>query len=340
MKKRKWVAPVAFALLAVLTAFVVTRQSASFTAEGFMDYVRVVKPWGLAGAVGCMLCYILLEGLALLEICRALGYGRKWTRGVLYSAADIYFSAITPSATGGQPASALLMIEDGMPAAVTTVALLINLLLYTLSIFVIALLGLCLDPAAYGLFGVPSHLLIIAGVCLQMALLAGILLLIFHERIFLRIVDVFLRLGQRLRLVKNAEARREKLLQVEKDYRASAGVILGHLPALSGAFALNLMQRMAIVLVPVILFAASGGTGKSLIRAFAVQTWVVMGSNSVPLPGAVGVADYLFLDGYGGLLPDPVNLELLSRTLSFYICVLVCALMLLISFITQKASRK
>ena len=55
---------------------------------------------------------------------------------------------------------------------------------------------------------------------------------------------------------------------------------------------------------------------------------------------AVGVADYLFLDGYGALMPDPVNLELLSRTVSFYCCVLLCAVILLLSFITQKASRK
>ena len=55
-------------------------------------------------------------------------------RGVLYSAADIYFSAITPSATGGQPASALLMVGDGIPTAVTTVVLLLNLAMYNLSI--------------------------------------------------------------------------------------------------------------------------------------------------------------------------------------------------------------
>lgn len=54
---------------------------------------------GLAAAALCTLLYILLEGLALLTICRALGYRRSVGQGVLYSAADIYFSAITPSAT-------------------------------------------------------------------------------------------------------------------------------------------------------------------------------------------------------------------------------------------------
>ena len=87
MKRHKWLAPVAFLLLVVITVFVVSQQSKTFTAEGFLEYVSSVKPWGLVLAAGCMLGYILCEGLALLVICRALSYPRRWNRGVLYSAA-------------------------------------------------------------------------------------------------------------------------------------------------------------------------------------------------------------------------------------------------------------
>jgi len=340
MKKHKWVAPVSFVLLAAVTVFVVSQQSKTFTAEGFLDYVVSVRAWGLAAAVACMLCYILFEGLGLLTICRALGYRQSWRRGVLYSAADIYFSAITPSATGGQPASALFMIGDGIPAAATTVVLMLNLVFYTLSIFVVMLLGLLLYPGAFGLFSMPAHMLIAVGMFFQAALVAGLMLLIFNQKIFLRIVDFFLHVAQRLHLVKTAEKRREKLLEMEADYRASAGVIHRHKRAMAQAFLYNVLQRLSIVLVPVVLYAASGYAPRNLGRVFAVQSWVIMGSNSMPMPGAVGVADYLFLDGYGPLVADPVNLELLSRTVSFYSCVLVCAVILLISFILQKAARK
>lgn len=336
MKKKKWIAPVAFLLLVAVTIFVVSQQSKSFTAEGFLDYVASVRPWGLAAAVGCMLCYILFEGLGLLTICRALGYKRRWHRGVLYSAADIYFSAITPSATGGQPASALFMIGDGIPAAVTTVVLLLNLLFYTMSIFVVLLLGLILYPKAFGLFGVPAHLLMIAGIAFQLVLIAGLLLLIFSEKIFLRIVDFFLRVGQKLRLVKTAEKRREKLLEMERDYRASAGVVRHHLPAMAKALLFNVLQRICIVAVPAVLYAAGGHSARLMGRIFSIQSWVIMGSNAVPLPGAVGVADYLFLDGYSAMMADPVNMELLSRTISFYSCVLVCAVILMISFVRNR----
>lgn len=336
MKKKKWVAPVAFLLLVAVTVFVVSQQSKTFTAEGFLDYVASVRTWGLAAAAVCMLCYILFEGLGLLTICRALGYGQKWHRGVLYSAADIYFSAITPSATGGQPASALFMIGDGIPAAVTTVVLLLNLLFYTASIFAVLLLGLILYPGAFGLFSVPAHLLMIAGIIFQLVLIGGLLLLIFSEKIFLRIVNFFLHVGQKLCLVKTAEKRREKLLEMERDYRRSAAVVRSHLPSMLKALGFNVLQRICITAVPCMLFLAEGHSLREIGKVFAIQSWVIVGSNAVPLPGAVGVADYLFLDGYGALLSDPVNMELLSRSISFYICVLTCAIVLLISFIRNR----
>ena len=340
MKRHKWLAPVAFLLLVVITVFVVSQQSKTFTAEGFLEYVGSVKPWGLVLAAGCMLGYILCEGLALLVICRALGYPRRWNRGVLYSAADIYFSAITPSATGGQPASALLMVGDGIPAAVTTVVLLLNLVYYTLSILLVILVGRVLYPGAFGLFSTPAHMLMIFGCLTQAVFIVGLLLLIFNQKIFLKMVDLFLRLGQKLHLVKTAEKRREKLLEMEADYRASAGVVHQHIRAMAGAALLNFLQRAFIVSVPVVLYVASGYPVRDVGRVFAIQSWVIVGSNAVPLPGAVGVADYLFLDGYSTLLADPVNLELLSRTISFYSCVLICALVLLIAFVRNRFSRK
>ena len=340
MRRRKWMAPVAFLLLVIVTVFVVSQQSKTFTAEGFLDYIASVKPWGLAVSAALMLAYILFEGMGLLTICRALGYRQRWNRGLLYSAADLYFSAITPSATGGQPAAALLMVGDGIPAAVTTVVLLLNLLFYTLSIFVMLLLALALYPGAFGLFSFPAHVLMIAGIFFQLTLIAGLLLLVFNEKIFLRIVNFFLRVGQKLRLVKSAEKRREKLLEMERDYRASAGVVHRHIPAMLRAFGFNILQRLSIVAIPVVLYAAGGGSPRALGKVFSIQSWVIMGSNAVPLPGAVGVADYLFLDGYGALIADPVNMELLSRSISFYCCVLICAAVLLISFARNRLSRK
>lgn len=340
MKKHKWLAPTAFALLVLVTIYVVSRQSASFTAEGFLEYLRGIRSWGLIAATACMLAFILFEGMGLLALCRAMGYRQRGYRGLLYSAADIYFSAITPSSTGGQPASALLMVKDGIPAAVTTVVLLLNLALYNVALLLTMGVSIGLYPQVFSVFSPPAHVLIVLGTVLHTVLLGGIVLLVFHERVFLRIMDLMLHAGQKLRLLKNAEARREKLLKIEADYKQSAGALHRKVRFLLEALLYNVLQRVAGSLIPSVLYAASDGPKGGAIKLFAIQSMAAVGANSIPVPGAVGVADYLYLDGYGALMSDPVNLELLSRSFSFYCCVLVCAALLLIALVSQKAMRK
>lgn len=58
-------------------------------------------------------------------------------------------------------------------------------------------------------------------------------------------------------------------------------------------------------------------------------------SNCVPIPGAIGVADYLMLSGYQELMSksDAYHLEILSRGLSFYGCMMISMITVLIGYI-------
>ena len=61
----------------------------------------------------------------------------------------------------------------------------------------------------------------------------------------------------------------------------------------------------------------------SLVGELSKSASVVVMSGS--LPGGVGVSDYLFMDLFGNFVPDPAELDLLSRGISFYSCILLCA---------------
>ena len=67
---------------------------------------------------------------------------------------------------------------------------------------------------------------------------------------------------------------------------------------------------------------------------WATHAFSVIGSNCVPIPGAIGVIDALLLDGMKDLMSeqDATSLELASRGVSFYICVLTCVLIVGIGY--------
>ena len=104
--KKQIIYIVVFVALIALTFYAIISQNENLTLEGFLDYTFSLKIGWLIAAVMCVFMFILLEGLSIRYIAAKLGYKRGYYQSFIYSAADIYFSAITPSASGGQPASA------------------------------------------------------------------------------------------------------------------------------------------------------------------------------------------------------------------------------------------
>ena len=56
-----------------------------------------------------------------------------------------------------------------------------------------------------------------------------------------------------------------------------------------------------------------------------MQAFVLIGYNSIPLPGGVGAFEYLYLHIYGLLFEDAFILSamMVTRTISHYLCILV-----------------
>lgn len=316
-----------------LTIYAIVGTNESFTIDGFISYIKSASPGWIFGAFVCMCGFFVFEGMALKVLCGTFGYKRPFRKCLVYSSSDIYFSAITPSATGGQPASAYFMMKDKVPGAVTTIILLVNLTLYTVSIIVIGVLCFILRPTMVMHFSIVSKIMIFIGALVQFVLLTTFLLLVYKEKIITKCADFFLRLFKKLHLVKNIKERQEKLKHVEKQYKECAQAISSHKKHIFVAFIYNLLQRLSLIGVSICVFIGIGGT--KVVDAFAAQGFVVIGSNSVPIPGAVGAADYLFIDGFGHLVKDSISIELLSRGISFYCCILICGLITLVAYLLR-----
>ena len=127
--KRQFLWNLLFIVIAVLSVWVVTTQAKGFSPRRFAAFLENADPWYLGAAILMMLGYIAVGVLAILCLLRGFGYRPGFFNGLSYVAADLYFSAITPSATGGQPAEGYLMVKDGIPGVICTVTLLTNLLL-------------------------------------------------------------------------------------------------------------------------------------------------------------------------------------------------------------------
>ena len=317
---------VVFILIAAISIVAVAAQSRSFSAADFFSYISTASPVWILSAVASTLLFIFFEGMALMVTCRMLGHKIGFGQGYIYSASDIYFSSITPSATGGQPASAYFMMKDGMSGMTATAALLSNLSMYSLSIILVGILCFTVRPDIFMAYNTASKIIICCGSAVLVALTLFIVLLLVNDKLLHSMCRGGIRVLCALRILRNKEKRLAK-----------------HKKSLWVAFLFNFLQRIAQISVSMFVFI--GTTGASFSKAIDIlflHGYTVLGSNCIPVPGAIGISNYLMLDGFGSMMSeaDAVNLELLSRSLSFYLCVFICGISVLIRYFTIKKRGK
>ncbi len=332
-KKNELWSMVALAL-AALSVWAVIRQTKNYSLNDFLEYYRKADRFWIILAVVCMISYIVFEGLALLSVIKAFGYKRSVNKGIVYSAADIYFSAITPSATGGQPASAFFMMADGVPAAVSAVALLLNLVMYTASIMAIGIIAVVIRPSLFINFTPFAMFLIIVGYVILGVLITFIILLIKKENWVYAIGAFLIRILGKIKIIRNREKFEKKLDRITNEYRDCAEMIDGHRGMLVKCFIFNFLQRTLQICVSAMIFLAGGGEVSKAIDVWATHAFSVIGSTCIPVPGSIGVFDFLMIDGVKDLMneSEATSLELASRGISFYICVLTCIVIVAIGY--------
>ena len=65
-----------------------------------------------------------------------------------------------------------------------------------------------------------------------------------------------------------------------------------------------------------------------MLDVFAMQSFVVLGYNSIPLPGGIGVYEYLYLKVYGNYFSVSfiVIAMMVTRVISYYLSMILCGI--------------
>ncbi len=337
-QKNQWAWSLLFVIIALGTISAVVMQNKDFSFSQFSQYIQNAStPW-LIASLGCMVLYILFEGIALLTICRAFGYKRNLWQGYIYSSADIYFSAITPSATGGQPASAFFMVKDGMSKMMVTTALIMNLCMYSFSILVVGILCFVFRFEMFTQYSFVSQVFIIIGFLIQAGLSVFFVFLFIQKSLLHKLCSSSIHLLCKIKLLRKEEQKQTRLNNAMERYHRHAQALAGHKKTMFFVLLFNLLQRFFHICVTVCAFMATGGTISQAADVWFLQGYVVIGSYCVPVPGAMGISDYLLLDGFGTIMDETsaVHLELLSRSFSFYFCILLCGISILLQYFAVK----
>ncbi len=333
MKKKIFWAIVTL-FLSLFTVWVLLNNSGLSLTELWQNITSSSPIWLLAAAI-CMLGFIFFEGSSIVLIVRALGFPAKKRRGFLYASADIYFSSITPSATGGQPASAYFMHKDGISTVAVTVSLLLNLTMYTLAIITLGLFSIIFFPKIFLEFNLSSKLMILTGVFVMFLLTAFFIILLKKQSILFKFMNLIISIMDKIHLNAAANKIKQKLDTAIENYNECVITLAGKKSLLVKTFLLNFLQRTSQILVTVFCYFAMHGKLADGLKLFAIQTYVVLGSNFIPIPGAVGISEFIMYFGYRMLLNEEnaYKLAILSRGITFYTCGIISLITVISGYI-------
>ncbi|HAP73262.1 MAG TPA: hypothetical protein DCQ39_05680 [Lachnospiraceae bacterium] len=327
-------------LIALLTISAVVGQSKELTFSAIGKLILDAKPGWIFLAALSMISYILMEGIALWILLRASGFRKTMRQSTTYAAADIYCSAITPSATGGQPVAAWFMRRDGIPTGYITAILMMYLVLHTFSTLTIAVLTPVIWPSVFAGFSILAKLLILLGAITITGLAVLFVMLLRMEkkiyRVGCRIIDWL----TRKKIVKRDKYWKEKLADTLADYSKCVKEMFCRekIRPMLQVYGLNIAQRLCQTIIAPLVYAATGGVLRNMGRVFATQVFATIGSICVPIPGGMGVADYLLYNGLRVITDHEaaLQLELLSRSFSFYATVLISMIIVLAGYISRR----
>ena len=262
--KKKMVFNVAFLVL----VFVGTLYGV-FYGEDLGEIFRILKTvnlWWLIPGIICVVIFIWGESIIIYYMMRTLGIQlKKWTC-FLFSSVGFFFSCITPSASGGQPAQIYYMKKEKIPIPVSTLVLMIVTITYKL-VLVVTGLGLVI----FGQGFIHKYLWSIRhvfylGTMLNVFCVTAMLVLVFHPVLARTIMVKGLALLEHIRLLKKRAARLEKLNLSMDKYRETAVYLKEHKMVLVNVFAITMCTICSnLVRIPFLWIKRIPGRGDPFI---------------------------------------------------------------------------
>lgn len=325
MKKRKWALNLLF-LGAVMGATIwgVFRGS---DMDSLLKLVRSADwRWWLLG-FGLVVLFIGGESLVLHRIMGTLRTPHRLTHCFLYSFVGFFFSCITPSAGGGQPAQVCFMKKDGINASVSVPVLILVTITYKLVLVLYGIVVFLLRPAGVMAALEPVIWWCWLGLVLNALFVAGALVLIFRPEAVERCLRLGLRLWERLSRGNKLEQRMERLQVWMGKYRSVSYCFQSHWGMILRITALTVLQRSTLFAVTYVALRSFGIAGISLGTAIVLQAMISLGTDLLPLPGGMGASETMFLWIFSALCgaEQVLPVLLVSRGISYYGQLLISA---------------
>lgn len=312
--------------------------------NGLIDLLSTPDSFNIGWLLVAVLTYdfnILIDTFVTMLFIRSQYKNFRFIDALKVAFVGVFFGAITPSNTGGQPMQLYLMskmkIGVGFGSACMTQKFIVYQIVTTVfSIFAVIFKFEYFQSAFTGFW---STMFIIFGFSVQIIVTGLFLMVSFCRGITNKIIMLLYKLLKKLSFVKNPEKKVERIFTEVGMFHDSNKELFKRPKMLVGAYLLVLIQVFAILSIPYFIYISfdmpsvalqNGAVVADIFDFICIQSFVLFTSNLVPLPGASGGAELAFTMYFGqffmiGAVNKIKPAILLWRFVTYYGAILISA---------------
>lgn len=283
----------------------------------------------------CVIFFIGSESIIIFYMMRSIKQKVHLLHCFLYSFAGFFFSCITPSASGGQPAQIYLMKKDKIPIPVATLILIIVTIAYKMVLVILGVAVLIVRPVEIMNYLNPVLGICYLGLLLNVFCVGFMLLLVFHPIMAHKLVTFIVELLGKFRLIRRKERYLHKIEVAMKQYKDIAVYFRTHKIVIINVLIITTFQRLLLFFITYLTYRSFGFNETGFVTIVVLQGMISVAVDMLPLPGGMGISEKLFMEIFTpvfGTMTLPAML--VSRGLSYYTELILSAIFTVVAFLT------
>ncbi len=271
-----------------------------FSEDGLRDLLRsdtpIIWEWIVLAFVS-ELVFMLFESSVIYVFIKDDFKEFRFIDAIKVALTGLFWCAVTPSSTGGQPMQVYLLYSMKVPVGYSSSRLIQKFMVYQVVLTLINIVSVILNIGT--IFSQKGNIrliivLLALGFITQIGVTVLFLIFSFSEKLSRKLVMLFAKILTKIRIIKNVD---EKISSIEKQlesFHTSNRDIYKKPKLLAKTAVLTFCQFVAMFLVSYFIYRALGFNEVGPVQIISCQAIVNLVSGMIPIPGASGAAELSF----------------------------------------------
>ena len=273
----------------------------------FYDLLDGMNWWYLLIAVGLFIIMYAADTLKYTLLGRSYGHKLGIAKDMKVALIGKYYEAITPFATGGQPMQIYYFYKNGMSGSKSTSITMVKYAVQMLAVTVVAAIVMGLGVGKLGMIEneITRNTILICGWVgfgINAFIPVFVTFIVFCPRAVSWVINLFVRLLYKIKIIKNADKLETKIRQWVDDFAVFSQFVYKKPLTFLLLFVLCLFEPIIQFIIPYFVLVAMCGTevmgmegGALLFSVMVLSMYATYAAAFIPTPGNSGAVESVFM---------------------------------------------